>query len=255
MINELRYALRMLLKSPGFTAAAVLSLALGIGANTAVFSVVNAVLLKSLPYREPDRLVLVWGEDKTQDAHRNQVSATDVADFRTRNHVFDEIATYSDYRPVLTGVGEPERISATQVGDGFVDVIGAKPLLGRVFNAEEQIEGKDFVAVLSYGFWQRRFAGNPDIVGQTIMLSARPYTVIGVMRPDFHPLPRRLVFSDSEFYRPVAEPPNEKERSARHLRAIARLKANVSLGTAQSEMDLIARQMSSEHPADDALLG
>src|SRR3954447_2288013 len=166
MINELRFAFRMLLKSPGFTAAAVLSLALGIGANTAVFSVINAVLLKSLPYHEPERLVLVWGEDKSQDLHRNQVSATDVADWRARNHVFAEIATYSDYRPVLTGVGEPERVSGAQVGDGFFDVMDAKPMLGRVFNAKEQVEGKDFVAVLSYGFWQRRFAGDPGIVGK-----------------------------------------------------------------------------------------
>ncbi|MFL6568847.1 MAG: ABC transporter permease [Chthoniobacterales bacterium] len=245
----------MLLKSPGFTAAAVLSLALGIGANTAVFSVVNAVLLKSLPYHEPDRLVLVWGEDKSQDLHRNQVSATDVADWRARNHVFEEIATYSDYRPVLTGAGEPERISGAQVGDGFFDVMGARPMLGRVFNAEEQVEGKDFVAVLSYGFWQRRFAGDPAIVGKTIMFSARPYTVLGVMPPDFQPLPRGLLFGTAEFYRPVAEPPNEKERSARHLRAIARLKPHVSLAEAEAEMNVITRQLSSEHPADDANAG
>src|SRR5690348_14891179 len=114
--QDIRYAIRWLGKSPAFTAIAVLTLALGIGANTAVFSVVNAVLLKSLPYHDPDRLVLVWGEDKTQDTHRGQVSATDVADWRARNHVFEEIATYSDYRPVLTGVGEPERIAGAQVG-------------------------------------------------------------------------------------------------------------------------------------------
>src|SRR3954453_11374019 len=184
MTNELKFALRMLLKSPGFTAAAVLSLALGIGANTAVFSVINAVLLKSLPYHEPERLVLVWGEDKTQALHRGQVSATDVADYRARNHVFSEISTYTDFRPVLTGAGDPERIYGAQVGEGFFDVMGAKPILGRVFAPEEQIDGKDYVAVLSYALWENRFAGDPDIVGKTITLSARPYTVVGVMGAD-----------------------------------------------------------------------
>src|SRR3954465_5842866 len=163
-MRDIRYALRMLAKSPGFTAAAVLSLALGIGANTAVFSVVNAVLLKTLPYHEPERLVLVWGEDKTQGTHRGQVSATDVADYRARNHVFSEISTYTDFRPVLTGAGDPERIFGAQVGDGFFDVMQAKPMLGRVFSAEEQVDGKDLVAVLSYALWQKRFAGDPEIV-------------------------------------------------------------------------------------------
>src|SRR3954453_3039419 len=185
LLQDIRYGARMLFRSPGFTAVAIISLALGIGANTAVFSVVNAALLKTLPYRDPQSIVLVWGEDKAAGSSRGQVSATDVADYRARNHVFTEISTYTDYRPVLTGAGEPERISGAQVGDGFFDVMGARPMLGRVFNAEEQVEGKDFVAVLSYGFWQRRFAGDPAIVGKTIMFSARPYTVVGVMPPDF----------------------------------------------------------------------
>ena len=255
LFHDLRYALRMLAKSPGFTAAAVLSLALGICANTAVFSVVNAVLLKSLPYHEPERLMLVWGEDKTQGLHRGQVSATDVADWRARNHVFAEISTYTDFRPVLTGAGEPERIIGAQVGDGFFDVMQAKPILGRVFTPEEQVEGKDYVAVLTYALWQKRFAGDPDIVGKTITLSARPYTVIGVLPREFQSLPRGLLPTAAEFYRPVAEPPDEKERASRHLRAIARLKPGVTLAQAQAEMDLIARQLQVEHPDTDANTG
>src|SRR5437764_15286998 len=109
-MNELRYAVRMLLKSPGFSFIAIATLALGIGLNTAIFSVINVVLLKPLPYHEPERLVLVWGEDKTQGLHRGQVSSTDIADVRARNHVFEAISTYTDFRPVLTGAGEPERI-------------------------------------------------------------------------------------------------------------------------------------------------
>lgn len=255
LLRDIRYALRMLLKNRGFTAAAILSLGLGIGANTAVFSVVNAVLLKSLPYHQADRIVLVWGEDKTQGQHRNQVSATDIADYRARSHVFEAISTYSDFRPVLTGAGEPERIVGAQAGDGFFEVLHARPLLGRFFTPEEQRDGNDYVAVLSYGLWQKRFAADPAIVGKTIMLSSRPYTVVGVTAPEFQSLPRDLLPAPAEFYRPVAEQPDEKERASRHLRAIGRLKEGVTLAAAQAEMDLITAQLRSEHPATNANSG
>lgn len=255
LLQDIRFSIRMLFKSPGFTAVAIISLALGIGANTAVFSVINAALLKALPFRDPQSIVLVWGEDKAGGSSRGQVSATDVADFRARNHVFEEIATYSDFRPVFSGSGEPERIPGAQVGDGFFTVMHAQPLLGRVFTAEEQVEGKDLVVVLGYGLWQRRFGGDPNIVGQTIKLSARTYTVIGVMPADFESLPVGLLNWRAEFYRPVAEQPNEKDRASRHLRAIARLKPGVTLEQAQTEMNLIARQLAQEHPNDNANSG
>ena len=242
----------MLLKSPGFTAVAIFSLALGIGANTAVFSVVNAVLLKALPYHEPESIVLVWGEDKAAGSSRGQVSATDVADWRARNHVFEEISTYADFRPIFSGDGEPQRVPGAQVGDGYFTVMHAKPLLGRVFTLEEQQDGKDYVVVLGYGLWQRLFAGDPNVIGKTLMLSGRPYTVIGVMPADFQSLPAGLLDAPAEFYRPVAEPPDEKERASRHLRAIARLKPGVTLEQAQAEMDLIARQLEQEHPTTNA---
>ena len=248
LLQDIRYGARMLLKHRGFAAVAMLSLALGIGANTAVFSVVNAVLLKSLPYHEPERLVLAWGEAPARGIHRGQMSATDVADLRARNRVFEEISTYAGFRPVLTGQAEPERIAGAQVGDGFFEVMRAKPLLGRVFTPEEQHEGKDYVAVLSYGLWQRRFGGDPNVIGQTLMLSGRPYSVIGVMPADFQSLPRGLLDAPAEFYRPVAEQPDEKQRSSRHLRAIARLKPGVTLEEAQAEMTLIANQLAQEHP-------
>jgi len=255
LLQDIRFGARMLLKSPGFTAVAILSLALGIGANTAVFSVINAVLLKALPYAEPQSIVLVWGEDKATGSSRGQMSATDVADYRARNHVFEEITTYSDFRPIFSGGGEPERVPGAQVGDGFFTVMHAQPLLGRVFTAEEQQEGKDFVVVLGYGLWQRRFAGDPNIVGKTIKLSARSYTVIGVMPADFQSLPAALLNWAAEFYRPVAEQPAEKERSSRHLRAIARLKPGVALEQAQTEMNLIAHQLSQEYPNENARSG
>src|SRR5256714_11546337 len=139
LLQATRFGARMLFKSPGSTAVAIISLALGIGANPAVFSVINAVLLKALPYHEPQSIVLVWGEDKSAGSSRGQVSATDVADYRARNHVFAEITTYSDFRPVLTGAGEPERIFGAQVGDGFFEVMQVKPLLGRFFTPEDQV--------------------------------------------------------------------------------------------------------------------
>lgn len=255
LLQDIRFGVRMLFKSPGFTAVAIISLALGIGANTTVFSVVNAVLLKSLPYHDPQSIVLVWGEDKAGGGSRGSMSATDVADYRARNHVFEEIATYADFRPVFSGNGEPERIPGAQVGDGFFTVMRGQPLLGRVFTAEEQIEGKDLVVVLGYGLWQKRFGGDPNIVGQTIKLSARNYTVVGVMPADFEPLPTGVMTWRAEFYRPVAEQPNDKERASRHLRAIARLKPGVTLGQAQTEMNLIASQLAQEHPNDNANSG
>jgi putative ABC transport system permease protein len=255
LLQDIRFGARMLFKSPGFTAVAIISLALGIGANTAVFSVINAVLVKALPYHEPQSIVLVWGEDKAGGSSRGQVSATDVADYRARNHVFEEITTYSDFRPIFSGNGEPERVPGAQVGDGFFAVMHAPPLLGRVFTAEEQEDGKDLVVVLGYGLWQRRFAGDPNIVGQTIKLSARNYTVIGVMPADFQSLPVGLLNWPAEFYRPVAEQPAEKDRASRHLRAIARLKPGVTLEQAQTEMNLIARQLAQEHPNDNASSG
>jgi hypothetical protein len=175
--RDLRYSVRMLIKSPAFTAVAVLSIALGIGANTAVFSVINAVLLKSLPYKDPGSLMLVWGDTKTEHnlTGRNQVSATDVADFRSQNKVFEDIAAYSGWNPIISGDGEAERIPGIQVGDGFFKIMKGEPILGRVFTAEEQEDGKDFAIVLSFGLWQRRFGGDPNIIGRTISLSSRPY--------------------------------------------------------------------------------
>src|SRR6185295_5458273 len=141
-----------------------------------------------------------------------------------------------------------ERMPAIQVGDGFFKVMKAEPMLGRVFTPEEQEDGKDRVIVLGNGLWQRRFGADPTVVGRTILLNSRPYTIVGVMGPDFHPLPSTLVAPEGQFYRPVAEAYDETERNARHLRAIARLKPGVTIEQAQAEMDLIAQRLEREHP-------
>jgi putative ABC transport system permease protein len=228
----------------------VLSIALGIGANTAVFSIVNAVLLKSLPYHEPERLMLVWGsgEEDGRLLNRNQVSATDVADFRNQTTTFEDVATFTGWNPIMSGNGSAERIPAIQVGDGFFKVMKGTPILGRVFTPEEQEDGKDFVIVLGYGLWQSRFGSDPAIVGKKILLNSRSYTIVGVMGPDFHALPPTLVLPEGQFYRPVAEGYDDSERSARHLRAIARLKPGVTMAQAQAEMTVIARRLEQQHP-------
>jgi len=240
----------MLGKSPGFKAVAVISIALGIGANTTVFSVINAVLLKSVPYKDPDSLVLVWGDTRTETSLRkhNQVSATDVADIRAQSSVFEDVATYSGWYPIMTGDSEAERVSAIQVGDGFFKIMKGKPLLGRVFTPEEQQDGKDLVVVLGHGLWQRRFGSDPNIVGKNVYLNSRPYNVVGVMDADFRPLPPSLVTPEGQFYRPVAESYDDAARSERHLRAIARLKPGVTVEQARAEVGAIAQRLEEQHP-------
>ncbi|HEV2830124.1 MAG TPA: ABC transporter permease [Pyrinomonadaceae bacterium] len=249
LLRDLRYSLRLLLKSPGFTAAAVFSIALGIGANTTVFSVINAVLLKSLPYKDPGTLMLVWGDSGEQNLKKhNQVSATDVADYRSQTTAFEDIATYGGWFPIMSGGSEAERIPAIQVGDGFFKVMKGEPILGRVFTPEEQQDGKDFVVVLSHALWQRRFGADPNIVGKSVLLNARPYNIVGVMGPEFRPLPETLVSPEGQFYRPVAETYDDTARDERHLRAIARLKPGATIAQAQSELDVIAKRLQEQHP-------
>src|SRR6185437_8092435 len=250
ILRDLRYSARMLLKSPGFTAVAILSIAIGIGANTTVFSVINAVLLKSVPYNDPASLVLVWGDSRTESSLKkhNQVSATDIADIRAQTSVLEDVATYTGWFPILSGQGEAERIPAIQVGDGFFKIMKGTPMLGRVFTPEEQVDGKDFVVILGHGLWQRRFGGDPNVVGKSVMLNGRPYNIVGVMGPDFRPLPASLVAPEGQFYRPVAENYDDEERDARHLRAIARLKPGVTVEQAQNELGVIAQRLEQSHP-------
>jgi putative ABC transport system permease protein len=254
--QDLLYGLRTMLKRPGFTLAAVLSLALGIGANTAVFSVINAILVRSLPYREPQSLILVWGNTLSEGNKRNQVSATDVADWRSQNSVFEDVATYQSYTPTMSGDGgEAERVPGMAVGDGYFKIMKAEPLMGRVFTPEENEDGKDFEIILSHGLWQRRFGADPNVVGKTVLLNSRPHLIIGVMPADFHSLPTTLIDAPAEFYRPVGENYDEEERSSRHLRSIARLKPGITLEQAQTEMNIIAARLEKDHPKDNSGYG
>ncbi|HEV7844611.1 MAG TPA: ABC transporter permease, partial [Pyrinomonadaceae bacterium] len=180
--QDLRYSFRMLWKSPGFAIVAILALALGIGANTAIFSVVNAVLLRPLPYRDPNRLAILWEKAATQDT---SVSYPNFQDWRDQNQSFEEIAAFRRDSFNLTGAGEPERLAGRMASASFFSTFGAKLFKGTDFPAAEDRVGGQKVVILGYGFWQRRFGGDEGIVGKQLALNNQSYTVIGITAPDF----------------------------------------------------------------------
>ena len=250
LAQDLRYAFRMLRANPGFTAVAAMSLALGIGANTAIFSLVNAVLLRPLPYRDADRLAAVW-EWNIRERHINTVTAANYADWKARNHVFEDLGYSWDESYTFTGAANPEAVAGYTFSCNIFPMLGARPLLGRTFLPEECQPGKDHVVVLSYPLWQRRFGADRDIVGRSIQLNHQPYTVVGVMPAEFaHPS------SWTALWTPLALPPDFfSDRKIHALRVFGRLKTGVSLGRAQAEMDAIATQLAREYPDNDSGMG
>ena len=186
LLQDLQYGLRMLLKHPGVTAIAVLTLALGIGANTAIFSVVNAVLLNPLPYREPDRLVSLWENVPTHGRWR--ASPANFFDWKKQNTVFEDVAAFGGASMTLTGDGEPEQLLGARVSSGYFAVVGVEPLLGRSFAPEEHEPGKGQVVILGHGFWQRRYGGDRNIINRNVTLDGATYTVVGVMPPGIYPV-------------------------------------------------------------------
>jgi len=242
-VQDLQFGLRMLRKSPGFSAVAVLTLALGIGANTAIFSLINTVLLRPLPYKDADRLVTSWGYNRTRGFTTNLVSPLDFADWRSQNHVFEDMAASTDVTYTLTGAGEPALIIAYSFSADYFQVLGVPPLLGRTFLPEEEQPGKNQVAVLSYSFWQNRLGRNPAIVGQNITLDGAPYTVVGVMPPGFKYPPRTELWTPLT---PVPEAANN--RDYRYLRVMARLRPGVPMKQARTEMNAIAARLALAYP-------
>jgi putative ABC transport system permease protein len=235
----------MLLKNPGFTIIAVITLALGIGANAAIFTVVNAVLLQPLPFSEPDRLVWVWGNIRN-GGNRASVSPLDYLDYRAQNTTFEHFAaTFSVPTFVnLTGNGEPERLqSAVATGD-FFQALGVSAALGRTFLRENEQPGQDQVVVLSYGLWQRRFGGDRSIVGKTLSLDGKSYEVIGVMPMGFSFPQNAELWGPMNFE--IAA--GMKQRKAHFLRPVGRLKRGVTLAQAQSDMDAVAATLEEKYP-------
>jgi putative ABC transport system permease protein len=242
--QDLRYGARMLLKRPGFTFVAVITLALGIGANTAIFSVVNAVLLRPLPYNEADRLVYL--RERHPQYEEMSISYPDFADWRARNRVFESIGVYNFGSYNLTGAGEPERLQAAQGSADLFAALRARAALGRLFTNEEDRPGGPPVVVLSHELWQRRFGGASNILNQSLTLDDRPYTVIGVLPPDFR-IERRV-----GLWVPVgqlaAQPSWQERGNHPGLRGVARLKAGVTLEQARADLDAIAAQLEEQYP-------
>ena len=243
--QDVRFGVRMLLKQPGFTLIAVFTLALGIGANTAIFSVVNAVLLRPLPYAEAGRLVHLTERRKNFEPF--SISYPDFSDWRARNRVFEHIGVYNFANYNLTSSGEPERLVAMQCSADLFTALRVRAALGRLFTNAEDKPGAPAAVVLSHKLWQRRFDSNPNILDQALTLNDRPYTVIGVLPPDF-----RFTDERAELWVPVgplsAQPSWQQRDNRPGLSAVARLKAGITLEQARAELDTIAAQLEQQHP-------
>ncbi len=251
LMQDLKFGMRMLAKNPGFTAVAVLTLALGIGANTAIFSVVNAVLLRPLPYRDPGRLVEISEKYPKQGVLWFAVAPANFLDWQQQNHVFENMAIFGMWSEELyvAGGGQPEQLQGRRVSASFFPLLGVQPILGRTFLPEEDRPGQR-VIVLTYAFWQRRFGSDLNVIGRRITLNRESYTVIGVMPKGFQTLAAR--YSEEEREHLWLPNPFESfapiERDAKALEVIARLKPGVSLAQARAEMDAIARRLEQAYP-------
>lgn len=243
--RDARHALRLLLRTPAFTLIAVLTFAVGIGVNTAVFSVVNGVLLSALPYPEADRITLVWLDNRRQGIKDDITSYPNYRDWRDQNSSYAALAGFTTSSFALTGAGEPERLAGAEATANFFDVMGIAPTLGRVFTAANEVPGKDTVVVLSHGLWQRRFGGTPDVLGKTIALNGTPYEVIGVMPP-------RMAWPErAELWTPLAPDADLRDaRGAFWLPVIGRLKPGVPVEQAQTELAGISARLEEQYPGN-----
>ncbi len=246
--QDLRYAVRMLLKNPGFAVVAVIALALGIGANTAIFSVVNTVLLRSLPYSDPDRL-MVLRENKLPQFPEFSVSPGNFLDWQKQNTSFEKLvainrAAYN----LVSGDADPERLRGARVSAGLFEMLGANPVQGRTFTDEEDQPGRDNVVILSGSLWKRRFGSDPNIIGQSLTLSSASYTVIGIMPATFQ-FPDR----DTELWTPIAFTARQAQQHGSHyLSVIGRLKPDVTVQQADIEMKSIAARLEEQYPGSNA---
>ncbi len=243
LLQDVRYAIRLLFKRPLFATVAVVTLALGIGANTAIFSVVDAVLLAPLAYPEPDRLMMIWGINSSSNADQQPASVPDYDDLKEQSRAFDEIAASRSQAFNLTGGDEPERVSGARVTVNMFSTLAVKPVVGRDFLESEGLAGAEPVVILGHSLWQQRFGADPAIVGRALNVDGKSYTVVGV-------LPKEIYYpaQDTNLYVPFIPQPNEIVRGARFLRVIGRLKKDVSPAEARAEMETIAGRVAAAYP-------
>ena len=249
---DLKYSLRVLLKKPAFTLLAVIALALGIGANSAIFSVVNGVLLRPLPYPDSGRLVMIWGT--TAQTNRTATSIADFLDYHDQNQVFAQIAAFNAGGFTLTDGSEPEQLRGARVSAEFFAALGVTPMLGRDFRDDDDKPGASRTVLLSQGLWQRRFNADAGIAGKTITLNHQSFTVIGVIPASFQfTVPG--VFRPAELWTPSAFAQDNSTRGNQYLRVIARLKPGISMARAQSEMSALAARLEQQYPNTNTGLG
>lgn len=241
LAKDLHFALRMIRKNPGFALVAALTLALGIGANTAIFSFVDAVLLRPLPYSHPERIVMVW--EKPPDGDRNVISTLNFLDWKRQNTVFAAMAAETGGSVTLTGGDRPVQIQGARVSAPYFEIFGVKPMLGRTFAPDEDQPGKNLVAVLSHRLWESRFGTDPNIIGRTLVFNQKPYTVIGVMPP-------RTPFDRSwaQLWIPLAFEPKDMTRDYHWFVSYARIKPGVTLEQARAQMKSIAARIEHDYP-------
>jgi putative ABC transport system permease protein len=249
VVQDLRYGLRTLRKNPGFTAVAVLTLALGVGANSAIFSVVNAVVLRPLPYREPDRLVTVWESSARSELSRIIVSPANYLDWREQSRAFEELGAYTeDFSNISEDASYPERVSAARATPSLFQTLGAAAIHGRSFLPEEGRPGGERVVLLGYGLWQRRFGGDPLVVGRSIKVNGGDTTVVGVLPRDFIISPKRY-----DLYTPLSFNDQQSvNRRARYLTVIARLRPGVTVEQSRSEMKALGGRLAEQYPDENA---
>jgi putative ABC transport system permease protein len=250
LLQNLRYAIRQLRKSPGFTSVAVFTLALGIGANTAIFSAVNAVLLRPLPYQDPNRLVYIWSAEKARGINQSTVSIPDFRDWQQQSHVFDGVTALFDrtfnFSGNFSGANEPLQLNGWAVAANFFDVLGARPQLGRTFVPDEEEWGKHRVAILSHTLWMNSFGGDAAVLGKQVTVNAEPFTIIGVMPAEFSSSQPKV-----QLWVPMSPPPGMIfSRDLRFMRVIARLKPGMTSQRAQVEMETLTHRLEQEYPED-----
>src|SRR5215469_8027933 len=251
--QDLRFAARMLTKRPGFTLVAVLTLALSIGANTALFSVVQAVLLRPLPFHDPERLVDVWQTSPKHDVLQGQVSYPDFLDWKNQNRVFEGMAAYHEtHGTTLSDAGDPLRLYGAIVSPGFFELLGVKPTLGGTFTSDVDIPGKSNVVILSARLWQSKFQSDPRVLGRSVTIAGKPYTVLGVMPRDFQ-FP--ILAESIDVWVPLAayDGTMPSERGAGIYFAIARLKPGVSLAQASSQLNTMESRLAAQYPETHSL--
>src|SRR5262245_28114216 len=235
IIKDIRFALRGLIKHPAFTIIAVVTLALGIGGSTSIFTVVNAALLRGLPYKSPDRLYHLWEQTPKAEYPKREFSYPDYQDYQ-QNNVFEGLAAYTGGGAILSSPGDPESINAPLVNANFFSVLGVDPILGRTFQTGEDVPGAPKTTVLTYGLWQRRFGGEPGVIGQALTINGESYTVIGVLPANF-----QFALRPADLFLPYQPTPNQLSRRFMHgTNLIGRLKSDKTAGEAQSELNLIA---------------